>query len=614
MTDGCNPEHGRNRDAASSDNDDGDSVSLLCDLTSWRSSGGGVVVPEDMEVDDLHSQFGNEEQEKEAATEMNRLKPPESGIPSCADPTSHSAKVWQCVRLPNKVNVNKRNGKGETLLHKVCKRGDLAQVRALIQAGISINAEDNAGWTALHEASAAGGEAAVEELLKAGADVHARSFDGVTALHDAVYSGHCRVVKLLLQYGSRPSDRSGAGLSALDMAEEEEGIKELLSVPAASVPCEAPPCHRPPGDASSEAANVGSGDPGDGDRDVQPGRKESAANDRHSEALTVVLEEVRRKQTEISAWPLTGLEEAGRCHGALAQIQKVLIEALTKQKLEKDDLTQRCRRAPDGLRRHVLKSRLASLASRQRTVVELLQEQARLVDAYVAAKADLSTPRREARRRERIRRGRRRPVTQTSAVRSRPPKNAAGPPAPLPTGARPGNASSRVSFQMKGNNALIQTQDEDDRPQLSELVQSGVVPPGAALQLLLRGLQHLAHVQRDGSIKDGKGKTHRAPERWLESILGNNIPVSSTYAWDKVTFANKPLSHHLLRAEGDQEVDVQPEELTTEAASLRRLMRIKTIHLVDDEELLPNAVMERHWEKLLETDCSGCEDWSADVL
>lgn len=51
----------------------------------------------------------------------------------------------QHVKIPNKALLNKRNGKGETLLHMACKRDDRAQVIALIQAGINVNMEDYAG-------------------------------------------------------------------------------------------------------------------------------------------------------------------------------------------------------------------------------------------------------------------------------------------------------------------------------------------------------------------------------------------------------------------------------------------------------------------------------------
>ncbi|XP_049906341.1 26S proteasome non-ATPase regulatory subunit 10-like [Epinephelus moara] len=133
--------------------------------------------------------------------ETNRLKPPEQEMSSCnqsaaghAESTSQSAeKVSQSVKIPNKMQLNKRSGTGETLLHKVCRKKDLTQVKILIQAGISINMQDYAGWTALHEASAVGAKAVVEELLNAGANVDARNYDGVTPLHDAVNSGHYEV-------------------------------------------------------------------------------------------------------------------------------------------------------------------------------------------------------------------------------------------------------------------------------------------------------------------------------------------------------------------------------------------------------------------------------------
>ncbi|KAL6113776.1 ankrd31 [Pungitius sinensis] len=632
---------------------DDDSVSLLCDLKPWQSS----PVAEDMDVDE--AQFGKKKQEKEVVTEINGLKAPVSGMSSYAvsDSTSQSgdSKLSQCMKVPKKMKVNKRNGMGETLLHRACKKGDLAHVEALIQAGISVNTQDFAGWTALHEASAFGLKAVVEELLKAGADVHARSYDGILPLHDAICAGHRQVVKLLLQYGSNPSDRTGAGLSALDMAEEEE-IRELLSLPASLVTDEQP-CEGPPGTMSPEARRLSCSDTAStpprvswdrgGDRtpaDVQPGRTDTSADGGSKEALAVVLDEVGRTQTEIAAWRLTGPEDAGRNHAALMHIQSVMTEVLTRQQLEKDNLARKYRSIPGCLRQRLLRSQLVSLACRQRTIVDILEKQLRLVELNVTTEAKPST-------RSSHRGGSRRATSSappTTALRATLRSHAAVPSPPGPSapplvqqrraapptdvlkdkagilGSRakpPRKTLQHVHFQIQGDNALVQACADDSSVRLSQLVQTGVLAPGSALQLLLKGRGHLAVVQGDGSIKDGRGKSHRALERWLEAILGNNIPISATYAWDKVTFANKPLSHYALNMEAERDephsrpqVDVQrraavplPEELTTEAASLRRLMGIKTIHLVGDEELLPNAVMERYWKKLLEMDP---EDWS----
>ncbi|XP_029296399.1 uncharacterized protein LOC115013957 [Cottoperca gobio] len=224
----------------------------------------------------------------------------------------------------------------------------------------------------------------------------------------------------------------------------------------------------------------------------------------HSEAIAVVLEEMGRKQTEISTWPLTSPEDAGRHHAALSRIQNVLIDVLTKQHSEKD-LAQKYRSVSDSLRQRVLKLQLVSLASRQRKLVEILKKQMHLVEVYVTMKAKLSTQ----------------------------PANHQG-----STGVRqqPDHYSTPASKATEAHSCDHNSQRQESRPPVTPTGLFRPAPPNNAKDLT--GHWHLARVLGDGSIKDSKGKMHLTPECWLESILGNNIPVSSTYAWDK--------SHHQI--------------------------------------------------------------------
>ncbi|XP_039660359.1 ankyrin repeat domain-containing protein 31-like isoform X2 [Perca fluviatilis] len=681
MTGSCNQRYESEVYGGVSSSDD-DSISLLCDLKTWQSIG----VAEDMDISDLYSQFGIKEQNKKVEVEINRLKPPEPGISSCtksvagpADSTTQSgnSKASQCLKFTKK-RLNKRDEKGENLLHKACKKNDLEQVQMLIQAGISVNMEDYAGWTALHEASL-GDEAVVKELLKAGANVNARSFDGVTPLNDAVMSGNYQVVKLLLQHGANPSDRTVGGRSALDMAEDET-MKELLSFPGPSVihelPREAPTHQEQPGDPSSEArchqqlscqstfnkANMQSRESGDRDGAREPGdiqlRKKDTTADylSHPEAITAVLEEMEKKLSEIWTWPITGPEDAGRYNAALTQIQNVLMEVLSKHHMEKENLARKSRSVPDYLWHRVLKSQLASLASRQRNLEEILQLQSHLVEKFVTMKAKLSTqpPNHQdstvvrqqpdlvstlasfkAREEHRCgpnghRTESHEPVTRTSGlgsiltfptppVRSAMNARAGSQPSSAP---QAGNTLQHINFQTKGNNALIQTRAEDTSKHLSMLIQRGVMEVGSLVKFFFKHDWLYANVLEDGSLKDKKGSKHPTPEHWLEVILGNNIPVSSSYAWDKVLFKNKPLSHYFLNGQTEgPEDDVRrytaapsQQALTPEAVTLRSLMKIRIIHLVDDAELLPNAMMDCYWEKLLKNDCSESDDWGTELL
>lgn len=572
------------------------------------------------------------------------------------------------VRQHKNKYLQKKNYKGETVLHLACKREDLAQVKALIlNADLDVNAPDFAGWTALHEAAATGNKAVVEELLKAGALVNARSMDGGTPLHDAVSFGNDEVVKLLLEYGSNPLDKNLGGLCALDMA-QNRNIRELLCTfypPVTKQPF-IPDQNTQPGSLClvtenfSDTAKVQSRDTELDDIHLRH-HHTNTDNLSSSKALALVLDDVMAKQTELKSKFSTGPTHAGRSHEALQEIHSILTQVLAKQHMEKDNLAHKYWSVPNCLRKQILKSQLISLASVQKKLVDVLQKQIYLVDEYVTLKSNLSTQTHNTEQTQ---------STNCPPVASAPPGECdwvtceapstasqssgilkmtkSNPPAPtqvmkaslqtheVNTGEKscqntsPKPQSCPLSMNSKhapkpvGTKRKNQRRKEDRGTRRLKLIQRGVMAPGSPLTFLFKGTDYAAQVQSSGLIKDSKGKVHLVPEYWLKSILGNNIPVSATYAWDKETFRNQSLTQHWasLEEEGNS-LQTHPVEdvhlfssssaqntLTTVPDGLRLLMNIKVVHLVGDEELVPNGLVDLYWDKLLREDNLESDDWS----
>jgi len=128
-------------------------------------------------------------------------------------------------------SLEKKNKKGETLLHTACVKGCLDTAQSLISQGASPNTQDNAGWTPLHEAAGLGRLDMARLLLEAGARPSVPSKeDKVTALHDAVGSGQVEMVRLLVSRGANRDARDSKGNTPRDMAKkgDSNGVLEVL--------------------------------------------------------------------------------------------------------------------------------------------------------------------------------------------------------------------------------------------------------------------------------------------------------------------------------------------------------------------------------------------------
>ena len=112
------------------------------------------------------------------------------------------------------VNVNAKDNKGRTPLHRAIDYGYHSIVEALLAAGASVSVKDDIGQTPLHMAS---GDITANVLLEAGAEVNAKSNSGWTPLHLAVQ--YIRgSVDVFLEAGADVNAKAKGGWTPLHMA------------------------------------------------------------------------------------------------------------------------------------------------------------------------------------------------------------------------------------------------------------------------------------------------------------------------------------------------------------------------------------------------------------
>jgi ankyrin repeat protein len=101
---------------------------------------------------------------------------------------------------------------GLTQLRRAIKRGQIDEVKRLLEEGVLVNGSQQ-GWTPLFDAAARGDTAMIRLLRDRGADINQGLERNFTAILAAVLRGHLPAVQALLEAGARPIAPNGISLS-----------------------------------------------------------------------------------------------------------------------------------------------------------------------------------------------------------------------------------------------------------------------------------------------------------------------------------------------------------------------------------------------------------------
>lgn len=86
-------------------------------------------------------------------------------------------------------------------LHEAAKKGNLDEVKHLIEEGADVNVKDENSDTPLYIAVGQGHKDIAELLILKGANVNAAGHKGWTPLASAAYSGYKDLAELLIKHG-----------------------------------------------------------------------------------------------------------------------------------------------------------------------------------------------------------------------------------------------------------------------------------------------------------------------------------------------------------------------------------------------------------------------------
>ena len=104
---------------------------------------------------------------------------------------------------------------------EAARTGNIEAVKQHLAAGVDVNAKNDRGWTPLHRAAWGRHTEIVELLITNGADVNAKDDRGATPLHHAIDK---EIVELLIAEGADVNAKDKRGRTPLDVAFGDEVV------------------------------------------------------------------------------------------------------------------------------------------------------------------------------------------------------------------------------------------------------------------------------------------------------------------------------------------------------------------------------------------------------
>ncbi len=155
-------------------------------------------------------------------------------------------KVTAALDEPGSTIVNTRDvSTGESALHIVVARRDLAWLQFLVARGANVNIRDNKGVTPLVLAVRLNFLEGVEYLISKGARVDEANSAGETPLITAVHNRNIALMRMLLKAGASPDRADNSGRSARDYAALESSGNMTGEIQSAGKPPATKPSYGP---------------------------------------------------------------------------------------------------------------------------------------------------------------------------------------------------------------------------------------------------------------------------------------------------------------------------------------------------------------------------------